>query len=83
MDGHKETTGYWTSKEEAIDRTVWRTRFGRRCGLRLQTDHSMNESPINVKSNRPIRPTSYWYETWPIKYKAQTALFKDPVRTAQ
>jgi phenylalanyl-tRNA synthetase alpha subunit len=25
----KETTGYWKFKEEALERTLWRTRFGR------------------------------------------------------
>jgi len=24
--------GYWKTKEEALDRTVWRIRFGRDCG---------------------------------------------------
>jgi hypothetical protein len=28
LDGHKETRGYWKLKEEAVDRTVWRTRVG-------------------------------------------------------
>jgi len=32
LDALKETTGYWKLKEEALDRTVWRTRFGRDCG---------------------------------------------------
>ena len=27
-----EKRGYWKLKEEALDRTVWRTRFGRGCG---------------------------------------------------
>jgi hypothetical protein len=29
----KETRRYWKSKEEALDRTLWRTRFGRGYGL--------------------------------------------------
>jgi hypothetical protein len=29
LDDATETTGYWKLKEEALDRTVWRTRFGR------------------------------------------------------
>jgi len=29
---HKEKSGYWKLKEEAPDRTQWRTRFGRGCG---------------------------------------------------
>jgi hypothetical protein len=29
LDDLKEKRGYWKLKEEAVDRTVWRTRFGR------------------------------------------------------
>jgi hypothetical protein len=29
LDCFKETRGYWKLKEEALARTVWRTRFGR------------------------------------------------------
>jgi hypothetical protein len=32
LDDLKEKTGYWKLKEEALDRTVWRTRFGRDYG---------------------------------------------------
>jgi len=32
MDGLKEIRGYCELKEEALDRTVWGTRFGRGCG---------------------------------------------------
>jgi hypothetical protein len=28
----KETRGYWKLEKEALDRTLWRTRFGRECG---------------------------------------------------
>jgi hypothetical protein len=28
LDGRMETTGYWKLKEEALDRTPWRNRFG-------------------------------------------------------
>ena len=31
-DNLKETRGYWKLKEEALDRTMWETRFGTRCG---------------------------------------------------
>ena len=39
-----KTTGNWKLKEEALDRTVWRIRFGRGCGpvARLTTG-LMNE----------------------------------------
>jgi hypothetical protein len=32
LDGLKEKRRYWKLKEEALDRTVWRTRFGRGYG---------------------------------------------------
>jgi hypothetical protein len=32
LDDLKENRSYWKLKEEALDRTVWRTRFGRDYG---------------------------------------------------
>jgi hypothetical protein len=32
LDDIKETRRYWKLKEEALDRTLWRTRFGRGYG---------------------------------------------------
>jgi hypothetical protein len=32
LDDLQETRGYCKLKEEALDRTLWRTRFGRDCG---------------------------------------------------
>jgi hypothetical protein len=32
LDGVTETKGYWKLKEEALDCTLWRTRFGRGYG---------------------------------------------------
>jgi hypothetical protein len=32
LDYIKEAGGYWKMKEEALDHTVWRTRFGRGSG---------------------------------------------------
>jgi hypothetical protein len=32
LDDLKEKRGYWKLKEEALDRTQWRTRFGRGYG---------------------------------------------------
>jgi hypothetical protein len=32
LDDPKETREYWNLKEEALDRTLWRTDFGRGCG---------------------------------------------------
>ena len=42
LDDLKETRGYWELKEEAQDRTVWRTGFGRGCGSVDKTDCGMN-----------------------------------------
>ena len=36
LDMRKETKGYWKLKEEALDRTLWRTRFGRAYGTVLR-----------------------------------------------
>jgi hypothetical protein len=33
LDDLKETRGYWKLKEEALDLTLWKTRFGRGYGL--------------------------------------------------
>jgi hypothetical protein len=33
LDDLKEKRIYWKLKEEALDRTLWRTRFGRGYGL--------------------------------------------------
>jgi hypothetical protein len=37
LDDLKEKRGHCTLKEKALDRTVWRTRFGRGYGLVRQT----------------------------------------------
>jgi hypothetical protein len=42
LDNLKERRGYWKLKEEALDRTVSRIRFGGGCGNR-KTDYRMNE----------------------------------------
>ena len=39
LDNLKEKRRYWNLKEEAPDRTVWRTRFGRGYG-RAMTTHN-------------------------------------------
>ena len=44
LDGRKERTRDCKLKEEALDRSLWRTRFGRGCGPVLrQTAEWMNE----------------------------------------
>jgi hypothetical protein len=43
LDDLKEKRGYWKLKEEALDRTVWRTRFGTCQWANRKTDYRMNE----------------------------------------
>jgi hypothetical protein len=43
IDKLKKKTGYCKLREEAIDRTVWRTHFGRGCGLCVSQNYRMNE----------------------------------------
>jgi hypothetical protein len=42
LDDLKETSGCCKLKEEALDRTQWRTRLGRDYGLVVKTDYRMN-----------------------------------------
>jgi hypothetical protein len=41
LDDLKEKRRYWKLKEEALDRTLWRTRLGRGCGPVVR-DYRMN-----------------------------------------
>jgi len=44
LDDHKEKRAYWKLKGEALDRTLWRIRFGRGYGpVARQTKEWMNE----------------------------------------
>jgi hypothetical protein len=43
LEDFTETTGYWKLKQEALNRTLWRTRFGRRCGHAVIRHYGMNE----------------------------------------
>jgi len=43
MDDVTKTGGYWEQKEEALDRTVWRTGFGIGYGHVVKTDYRKNE----------------------------------------
>jgi hypothetical protein len=43
LDDLEESRGYCKLKEEALDRTVWKTGFGRGCRLARQTTEWMNE----------------------------------------
>jgi len=44
LGDRKEKRGYWKLKEEALDRTLWRTGFGRGCGSIVDRDYSMKAS---------------------------------------
>jgi hypothetical protein len=51
LDDLKEKKRYWKLKEEALDRTLWRARFGRGYGpVVRQTDYRMNEI-VNIPTN--------------------------------
>jgi hypothetical protein len=39
LDGLKERIGYFHLKEETLDLTVWRARFGRGFGAVVKTDY--------------------------------------------
>jgi hypothetical protein len=43
LDDLNETRGYWKFKEEALDRTMWRTRCRRDHGAVVRHNYSMNE----------------------------------------
>jgi len=59
LDDLKERRGYSHLKEEALDRTMWRARFGRGFGpVVRQTTKRMNKRGMNsVGSRLFIRPT--------------------------
>jgi len=43
LDDFKETRGYWELKEEALDHTLWRTRFGKRLWICREANYSTDE----------------------------------------
>ena len=54
LDDLKEARGCWEVKEEALGRTLWRTRSGRDCGpVEIQTVERMNECIIQRCGRRP------------------------------
>ena len=56
LDYHTEMRGYWKLKVEALDHTLWRTRFGRGCGpATRQTPEWMNFKQPATKDNQ-MRP---------------------------
>ena len=44
----KETRKYWKSKEKALDRSLWRTHFGKGYGPGRKTDYRKNEIIIRI-----------------------------------
>jgi hypothetical protein len=43
MDDLKESRGYWKLKEEALDHTLWGTRFGKCYGPIVRPDSRKND----------------------------------------
>ena len=43
LDDLKETREYYKLKEAALDRGLWRTRFGRGCGPVVKTDYGISQ----------------------------------------
>jgi len=61
LDGSKEKRRYRILKEEALDGTVWRTGFGRDCGVhdtRLQTQESESPSAPRTVNSPHVHPTA-------------------------
>jgi hypothetical protein len=50
MDDVKEKRRYWKLEEEAVDRTLWRTCFGRVYGPVVESATELINSLINTKS---------------------------------
>jgi hypothetical protein len=46
LDDLKEKRRYWKLKEEALDRTLWRTRFGRGYGSVVRQTTEWMNSPV-------------------------------------
>jgi hypothetical protein len=58
LDDLKEKSRYWKLKEEALDRTVWRTRLGRGYGpVVRQTTEWRDYGPV-------VRQTAEWLWWW-------------------
>jgi hypothetical protein len=50
-DDLKENTGYWRLTEEELDRTLWRTLFGRSCGhVRHNTKQMKGKTDLQKSS---------------------------------
>ena len=57
LDDIKERVGYWNSKDEAINLTLWRTRFGRGCG---KVDCELHDSVCYV-TNMARSPDIFYF----------------------
>jgi hypothetical protein len=66
LDDLKEKRVYWKLKEEAIDRSQWRTRFQRGYGpvVRQTTERIYNEMEKKVKCHPPGWDTFYLLATF-------------------
>jgi hypothetical protein len=51
-DDLKEKKGYWRLTEEELDRTLWRTLFGRNCGHVRQNAEGMTGKHVLQKSSK-------------------------------
>jgi hypothetical protein len=54
---------YWKLKEEALDRTLWRSRLRKDLWTCRKTDNSMNVVVVNV---RDFLNQWYWMQKYPI-----------------
>ena len=55
LEDLKETWGCWKVKEEALDRTLWRTRCERGYGPVVKTECGMNECHTNLVCAKIVR----------------------------
>jgi hypothetical protein len=54
LDDLKEKRRYWKLKEEALDRTLWRTRFGRGYGPVVRQTNGLNEYALVFLTHEDI-----------------------------
>ena len=71
LDDLMETRGYWNLKQEALDRALWRTDFGRDCGPDPKREGGMNKCQSFTRSDweGPLQ-TSDRVVTFPIMLPA-------------
>ena len=95
LDGLKDKRRYWKLKEEALDCTLWRTRFGRGCGPVVRQDewwfqltaYGNFASFLQITCNESRRPEGGFSWQWEFTvylkfpYKSKTKVFKLPTNT--